>query len=149
MDDKKDKEYIFLANGKKINKKTWIMSTLRRASYRWPALNEAEKRARKDRGLYECAMCGGLFKAKEYAKDHIEPIVPYSGFPIHPITGGPDWTIIIERLFCDVENVQILCHACHTVKSDVEDKMRATHSADKKEIERLLKKQEKKNKKNI
>lgn len=144
MDEKKDNEYITLANGKKINKKTWIMSTLRRASYRWPSINEAERRARVDRGLYQCAMCQGSFRNGEYAKDHIVPIVPYEGFPLHPITGGPDWTIIIERLFCNVEDIQVLCHSCHDSKSSIEDTMRANHTADTREKEKLLKKAQKK-----
>jgi 5-methylcytosine-specific restriction endonuclease McrA len=128
---------------KKMNRKTWIMSTLRRASYRWPPINEAEKLARKERGRYECAYCHELFKSGEYAKDHIEPIVPYSGFPIHPVTGGPDWTIIIDRLLCDVEDIQILCHSCHDQKTAIEDTMRATYNAQKKEMEKQLKKEQK------
>lgn len=147
MDEKDKKEYIILANGKKINKKTWIMATLRRASYRWPAINEAERLARRERGLYECAMCNQLYRRGEYAKDHVEPVIPFTGFPIHPITGGPDWTIVIDRLLCDIENFQILCHSCHDQKSAIEDAMRANHNANLKEIDKKQKKEEKLKKK--
>jgi hypothetical protein len=150
MDEKKPKNddvYITLSNGKKINKKTWIMATLRRASYRWPAIDEAERRARVERGLYKCAMCEGSFRNKEYARDHIESIVPYEGFPMHPITGGPDWTIVIDRLFCGVEGIQILCHPCHDLKTAQEDAMRANYNAEKKKIEKEQKKLAKKQKK--
>lgn len=141
MEDKKvKKEYITLPNGKTMTKKTWIMASLRRASYRWPPRAQIEREARRERGKYECAVCKELFKAKEYAIDHLQPVIPYDGFPIHPVTGGLDWTIIIDRLFCDKENLQIICHADHSVKSDIEDGMRAAFNAKKKADEKLLKK---------
>ncbi len=143
----KNRDVITLSSGKKLTRKTWIMSTLRRASYRWPEINEAEKAARVERGKYKCAMCEGLFRHKEYAKDHIEPIVPYDGFPIHPTTGGPDWTIIIDRMMCDRENIQILCHSCHDIKTATEDAMRANYNADEKAKEKKLAKEEKKKQK--
>lgn len=139
MDDDK-KEYITFPNGKRINKKTWIMATLRRASYRWPARNEAVKLARVDRGLYKCAMCEGTFLQKETAIDHIEPVVPFNGFPMHPLTTEPDWTIIIDRLFCDVTGFQILCHQCHDSKTMSEDTLRANYNKERKDLEKEEKK---------
>jgi len=145
MDEKK--EYITLSNGKRINKKTWIMATLRRASYRWPSRNEALKLARVDRGLYKCAMCEGTFQQKETALDHVEPVVPFNGFPMHPNTNEPDWTIVIDRLFCSVEGFQILCHPCHDVKTMSEDTLRANYSKERKDKEKEEKKLAKRKKK--
>lgn len=125
---------------KQLTKKTWITSTLRRASYRWFARNEAKKLARVDRGLYKCAMCEGIFKDKDTVIDHIEPVVPFTGFPMHPITGEEDWTIFINRLFCDTDGFQILCDPCHDQKTAVEDSIRAQRTQDAKERERLEKK---------
>lgn len=139
--------HVTLSNGKRMTKKTWIMSGLRRMTYRWPPLNEVEKNSRVERGRYKCATCGELFKAGEYAKDHVVPIVPYEGFPLHPVTGGPDWTIIIERMLTDVEDLQILCHACHDMKTAIEDSMRASYNQKQKDEEKARKKQEKLDKK--
>lgn len=136
MDENKNKEeqvYITLGNGKKINKKTWIMSTLRRASYRWPARNEAERKGRVDRGLYKCAMCEGTFRSKEYAIDHIKPVISLKD-------GFQSWDEVIETLFCDVEGFQILCHACHDSKTQIEDSMRANYNAQRKLEEKQQKK---------
>lgn len=133
---------------KKFNKKNWIMASLRRMSYRYLPRNLAQKNARKDRGLYECASCKSLFKAKEFAIDHIEPVIPLQeGFPMHPITGGPDWTIVIDRLFCDVKGFQILCIPCHDIKTQIEDSMRASYNAKRKEEEKAKIKLDKKAKK--
>lgn len=117
---------------KKFNIKTWLTSGLRRMSYRYPPRNEALKLSRVERGLYKCAMCENLFKNGEFIIDHIEPVVPYTGFPIHPVTGGPDWTIFIERLFCPVENFQVLCKPCSDTKTAIEDSMRTTSNQNKK-----------------
>ena len=142
----KDCEHVTFASGKRMTKKTWIMASLRRAGYRWPEKAQAERDARVDRGLYKCAMCGESFKSKEYAIDHIEPVVPHTGFPLHPITGGPDWTIIIERMFCDKEGFQILCLVDHDLKSSIEDKLRSDNGAKRKEEAKLQKKLDKQKK---
>ena len=119
----------------KFNPKNWLISTLRRASYRWPSRNEALKLARIDRGLYKCASCNGTFKNKEVIIDHIETVVPLTGFPIHPATGTEDWTIFINRLFCPVEGFQILCNTCSDIKTIQEDEMRKFYKLKKKEEE--------------
>lgn len=120
---------------KKINKKTWIMSTLRRASYRWPPRNEAEKLARVERGLYKCAMCEGLFRAKEYAIDHIVPVISIKD-------GFTTWDDVFDTLLCDVDGFQILCHPCHDQKTAIEDTMRANYNAERKaEMKKQLKEQ--------
>lgn len=129
----------------KFNKKTWLTSVLRRASYRWPYRNEALKLARVDRGLYKCNMCQGTFKQKETIIDHIKPVVPLEGFPMHPITGNPDWTIFIERLYCDVEGFQILCNTCADAKTIIEDEMRKMYknqqdTDNKKDVDKKKKK---------
>lgn len=102
---------------KPFNKKTWIISTLRRASYRWPARNQAEKAARRDRGLYECAHCKGLFRRGEYKLDHINPVVSLKD-------GFISWDLFIEGLFCDAANYQVLCTGCHDIKTSLEKEMR-------------------------
>lgn len=131
-------DVIFLPNGKKFNKKSWITSSLRRMSYRWAPRNLALKAARVERGLYKCAHCEELFKNGEFALDHIVPMVPHTGFPMHPVTKGPDWTIIIDRLFCDVDGFQVLCNSCHDIKTSIEDNIRGAQP--KKTKKRLAKK---------
>ena len=130
---KKPKEYVTFANGKQMTKKTWIMAGLRRMSYRWPPKNEAERAARVDRGLYKCATCEASFKAGEYAIDHIVPLVSVK-------EGYTTWDEVINNLFCDKEGFQILCHACHDIKTQIEDSMRASYNAKRKEDAKLQKK---------
>ncbi len=38
--------------------------------------------------------------------------------------GFQTWDILIERLFCNSDNLQLLCHACHQLKTAEEKKER-------------------------
>jgi len=112
---------------KKYNKKTFVTGALRRASLRWPPRNMALKKARVDRGLYRCSMCGESFKRDDIHIDHIVPIVD-------PSKGFIGWDDYIEKLFCQEEEFQILCKYDHEVKTLLEDEMRkALKTLDKKE----------------
>ena len=66
---------------------------------------------------YRCAMCLGEFPAKGVVVDHIDPCVS-------PTEGFIDWNTYIERMFCPVENLQVACGNCHTIKSHKERKER-------------------------
>ena len=57
------------------------------------------------RGLYKCEECGHEGKVKEFNVDHIVPVMEC-----------PDWNQIVLR-FWDEDNLQLLCRACHKVKT--------------------------------
>ena len=66
----------------------------------------------------KCAHCGGIFREQEVERDHIEPMVP--------VTGWDSWDGYINRwMNCGPEGIQTLCKACHKVKSDAEKVERA------------------------
>ncbi len=48
--------------------------------------------------------------------DHIEPIVP--------VTGWVSWDSCINRMFCEQDNLQVLCSKCHKVVTDEENAQR-------------------------
>lgn len=61
---------------------------------------------------YQCAECKGWFEAKNVAVDHIVPagsLKAYSDLP------G-----FVERLFCEPENLQVLCTVDHAWKTAAE-----------------------------
>lgn len=77
-----------------------------------------------ERGLYRCECCGELvpptifddYKGKRTSNifvDHIKPIVD-------PAVGFTTWDEFIEGLFCEADNLQLLCGSCHKVKSQDE-----------------------------
>ena len=96
--------------------KGFAIAALRRASYRWPARNEAMKKARVGKNQYECAVCKNIFPNRLVDKDHKEPIVPLSGWD------GFDG--YIERLLVQENGWQVLCKPCHREKTNDENKKR-------------------------
>ena len=84
--------------------------------------------------MYECADCEqhvpttvkeGARRTKNVFVDHIEPIVP--------VTGWISWDSCIERMFCEAKNLQLLCKSCHDSKSKEEAAERAVHRRKAKE----------------
>ena len=102
---------------------SFIKSALRSASQRWPprysSLNDAcigQKVNPKSGRLakhYKCGDCKEFFPAKDVQVDHIKPI-------IDPVIGFQTWDILIENLFCEKENLQVLCKKCHLIKTNAE-----------------------------
>jgi 5-methylcytosine-specific restriction endonuclease McrA len=73
-------------------------------------VNEKTKRLAKH---YECNMCKQHFTAKDVEVDHVNPVVD-------PDVGFVSWDLFIERLYCKMENLQLLCKECHKVKTKEE-----------------------------
>ena len=107
--------------------KGWIISLLRRGTMRWPPRNEALAKAKTEKKIntatgrmaqhFKCAVCLQDYSAKNVVVDHIEPVVL-------PGIGFIDWNTYIERMFCSVENLQVLCKTCHDIKSSTEKTQR-------------------------
>lgn len=101
----------------------FIRGNLRRTSQRWPPIPNALKKARVERGFYLCAGCGQVVPAtikdekgkriKNAVVDHIDPI-------IDPNVGWVSYESLIERMFVEEDKLQVLCHACHTEKTNME-----------------------------
>jgi 5-methylcytosine-specific restriction endonuclease McrA len=102
--------------------KSFIKSLLRQGTRKWGPITTTKKDARVSRGVYECAGCGehvpptvkaGNKRAQNVFVDHIDPI-------INPETGFISWDETIERMFCEQDNLQLLCKDCHDVKTQKE-----------------------------
>lgn len=83
---------------------------------------------------FPCAICGDKVTNKLVRRDHIIPVVdPKVGFP-KLSNGEDDWNTFIKRLFCDSNNIQIICKNCHDLKSEKERQSRK--KVDKKQKKR-------------
>lgn len=114
---------------------SFIKSGLRATSRKWNPISVCQSNARVERGIYECASCKEHFpptykegrkKVKNLFVDHIEPVV-------NPETGFTTWDEYIERLFCEVDNLQVLCGKCHDEKSMQERATTAKYNKIRKE----------------
>jgi 5-methylcytosine-specific restriction endonuclease McrA len=59
---------------------------------------------------YKCAACKKDYVSKDVQVDHVNPVVD-------PATGFVSWDVYIDRLFCEGENLQVLCSTCHKKKT--------------------------------
>jgi 5-methylcytosine-specific restriction endonuclease McrA len=62
---------------------------------------------------YKCAACKQLYVAADVQVDHIKPVVD-------PKKGFVSWDSFIDRMFCEIENLQVMCKPCHKIKTDQE-----------------------------
>lgn len=99
---------------------SFVKGGLRGVSRRWPPKYECINGAFAERGvnpktgrvakLYFCAICNQKFPASNIQVDHIEPV-------IDPEVGFTSWDDVINRMFCEKENLQCLCKECHKAKT--------------------------------
>ena len=110
----------------------FIKNQLRSATRKWAPISDCLKKARLRRGFYRCADCPndaptsikvGNKRMKNISVDHIRPIVP--------VTGWVGWDHYIDSMFCEEENLQVLCKACHDKKSAGEAGQRKIHRRSK------------------
>ena len=107
---------------------SFVKSSLRQATRRWAPIQHAKKDSWVYRGFYKCASCEAVVPLtlkidgkshKNVIVDHIKPI-------IDPAVGFTTWDECIERMFSEKDNLQVLCKACHDVKSNEEKQIAKT-----------------------
>lgn len=95
---------------------SWVRSALRAKSLRWPPRAKALELARRkyigpnklQKWEYQCKICEKWFKLKDVAVDHF----PKSAGSILSIEDIGKFT---DRLYCETDNLRILCHEDHAV----------------------------------
>lgn len=99
---------------------SFIRSALRQAWNKYPVkyqcLNNAKRPSQLDdkrtKWEYQCNECKGWFKTKEVQVDHKE-----SAGSLKTYEDLPDF---VRRLFCELDNLQVLCKVCHDKKTKEE-----------------------------
>lgn len=99
---------------------TWLRSGLRKLSRRWPPIYQAlalakrpyEGESKRKKFMWQCAKCCGLFDSKAVAVDHKKPA--------GTLLSLNDLPEFVSNLFCNVEDLQVLCKECHDIKTYIE-----------------------------
>lgn len=115
--------------------RSFLINMLRRKSLHWKPKQMAMRRGRSgtvinpDTGRPNiaviCAECGTKVAERDAKLDHVEPVVPVGGFSdSDDLFCSYNWNEIMPRMFCEVDNYQILCKECHDIKSKAENEER-------------------------
>jgi 5-methylcytosine-specific restriction endonuclease McrA len=104
---------------------SFIRSALRQKSRWWKPIAECKAKAKRpytgplkrQKFEYQCNQCKGWYPEKKINVDHI--------CPAGSLNSAQDLPGFIERLFCEIDNLQVLCISCHDIKSK-EDKLKLT-----------------------
>lgn len=101
---------------------SFIRSALRRAWTKYPVRYQAMDKAKypyrgrdkRTKWVYECKSCTKRYKSTEVQVDHIEPAGSLKEYA--------DLPGFVSRLFCEANNLQVLCKECHDRKTKEERK---------------------------
>lgn len=63
-----------------------------------------------------CTECGLIEPSYLMEVDHVEPLIP-----LNKALEDMEWTEVVERTWCDLENLKPKCKDCHKSKTKVEN----------------------------
>lgn len=67
----------------------------------------------------KCSNCQNMEPLYLMQVDHIDPIIP-----VKNTLEEMNWDEVIERMWCTVENLAVVCKPCHQLKTKTENKER-------------------------
>ena len=103
---------------------SFIRSSLRQKSRFWKPITQCKMKSRRaykgplkrQKFEYQCKECSNWFPDKQINVDHI--------IPAGTLRSANDLPGFVERLFCEVDNLQVLCETCHNKKTQDEKSKR-------------------------
>lgn len=117
------------ASGTLTESQFWskIRSALRQASRWWKPIETCKKAGKRvykgpdkrQKFEYLCNKCHFYFPEKQISIDHKTPA--------GSLNRAEDLKGFVERLFCEIDGLQILCHTCHNIKT-LQDKINIKNS---------------------
>jgi 5-methylcytosine-specific restriction endonuclease McrA len=96
---------------------SFIRSALRQKSRWWKPITQCKMKARRaykgpnkrQKFEYQCNECNNWFPDKKVNVDHINPA--------GTLRSANDLPGFVERLFCEIQGLQVLCSGCHDIKT--------------------------------
>jgi len=104
---------------------SFIRSALRQKSRFWTPITQCKLAAKRpytgtnkrQKFEYQCNICKQWFPEKLINVDH--------KVPAGSLNNTQDLAGFVERLFCEMDKLQVLCETCHNIKTQSEKKKNA------------------------
>ena len=107
------------ANRRLFARSPLVREKLEESRQEFPRYKNDGTRHKKNWVKRECEVCGNWVPSSQIAIDHIDPVVPPEGFPVH-FDMWDRITLFLKRLWCDKSNLQRICDPCHNSKTKAE-----------------------------
>lgn len=120
-DDKKDRNLI-----KGAIRRVFSRSSIRKSVLLEAKIQHEDASRPRVKTWYRCAECKKAFAAHELEVDHIIPIIP-----VNQTLDDLSWDELVDRIWCDVANLSVLCKTDHKAKSKLENKQRREYKKGK------------------
>lgn len=108
-------------------RRVFSRSELRREVLEAGVVAHSDPKRKRVKTWVKCAECGGLDAKSNVQVDHLQPVVP-----VTTTLEAMTWDELVDRIWCDKKNLQILCEVCHNVKSVKENAVRRANRKAKK-----------------
>jgi len=108
---------------------SFIKSLIRGGTKRWGPISDVKRASSTRRGFYACSgyrttshevPASIKIDGKRVNNVFVDHVVPI----IDPVEGFTSWDSVIERMFCEADNLQVLCYECHKLKTQEERERR-------------------------
>jgi hypothetical protein len=127
------------ANRRLFARSPVVREKLEESRQEFPRYKKDGSRAKKNWVKRQCELCNEWVSSTKIAIDHKDPVVPPEGFP----ADFDMWDrvfLFLRRLWCDKNNLQRLCSACHDVKTQKEriERLTKQYTQELDEIEKQI-----------
>jgi len=100
-------------------RRVFSRSDLRREVVAASVINHTDASRPRVKKWSQCKLCATKVPTYKIIVDHLDPVVPLDiAFEDMSVD------VVIDRLWCEKNNLQFLCETCHNLKSKGENKLR-------------------------
>jgi hypothetical protein len=100
-------------------RRVFSRSELRRTALNRVKIEHSDPARPRVKTWYYCEHCGELFPQYLLNIDHVDPIVP-----VFTTLDRMTWDQVVDRIWCEIHNLQVLDLTCHKRKSKMESEER-------------------------
>lgn len=108
-------------------RRVFSRSDVRKMAISLAQVNHTDPNRKRVKKWGVCAECNSIVPLYLMAVDHKTPIIP-----VESALEYMTWDDVIDRAWCDPNNLQALCEVCHTRKTKEENKSRRQFKKERK-----------------